>query len=46
MIILDASALHPIAKFVREGATEAIKQLLEEGVAVLDLTLYEVATPR
>jgi len=43
LIILDASALYPIAKFVREGATEAIKQLLEEGVAVLDLTLYEVA---
>jgi len=42
LIILDASALYPIAKSVREGVTEPIRQLLEEGVAVLDLTLYEV----
>jgi len=43
LIILDASALYPIAKSIRKGATEPIKQLLEEGIAVLDLTLYEVA---
>ena len=42
MIILDASALYPIAKSIRKCLTESIKQLLEEGIAVLDLTLYEV----
>lgn len=42
MIVLDASALYPIAKSVSKGVAEPIKQLLEEGIAVLDLTLYEV----
>ncbi len=43
MIILDASALYPLAKLSR-GKEEFIANILvEEKTAILDLTLYETA---
>lgn len=43
MIILDASALYPLAKLLHSDAMRVAEKLLEEEVAVLDLTLYEAA---
>lgn len=43
MIILDASALYPLAKLSASNPLEAAKRLLEEDAAILDLTVYEVA---
>ncbi len=43
MIILDASALYPLAKLA-SGSPEAVaERLVAEEAAVLDLTLYEAA---
>lgn len=43
MIILDASALYPLAKLSLGDPTFVAEKMLEEEVAVLDLTLYEAA---
>lgn len=43
MIILDASALYPLAKRSRHAWAEVAERLLAEEAAVLDLTLYEAA---
>jgi predicted nucleic acid-binding protein len=43
LIILDASALYPLAKLLRNRVEEAAEKLLQEDVAILDLTLYEAA---
>ena len=43
MIILDASALYPLAKRSHRAPAEVAERLLAEEAAVLDLTLYEAA---
>jgi len=43
LIILDASALYPLAKLSLSDPTLVAEKMLEEEVTVLDLTLYEAA---
>ncbi len=43
MIILDASALYPLAKLSSTDPSSIAERLLREEAAVLDLTLYEAA---
>ncbi len=43
MIILDASALYPLAKLSLGDPSIAAEKMLEEEVTMLDLTLYEAA---
>ncbi len=43
MIILDASALYPLAKLASGSLETVSERLVAEEAAVLDLTLYEAA---
>ena len=43
MIILDASALYPIAKTSIEKLLDIAERLIEEEASILDLTIYEAA---
>jgi predicted nucleic acid-binding protein len=42
MVILDASALYPLAKAARENPLFIGKKLVSEKAAILDLSLYEI----
>jgi len=42
MVILDASALYPLAKAAKENPLFIGKKLVTEKAAILDLSLYEI----
>ena len=42
MIIIDASALYPLLKRFANNPDSLAERLLEEGAAILDLTMYEI----